>query len=83
MTVASSVQQQKAIEVQIEALRLKEAAEVEAKRIKLEPCFGGNGVAILQGNAKMGIRLDDAFELVDRLTEYLTALPTQFAHSAL
>jgi hypothetical protein len=75
ITVDSLVQQKKAIEAQIEALRLQEAAMIEAKRLKLVPCFHNEGVLITKEGEKMGLRIDDAFELVDRLTEYLTALP--------
>ena len=75
VTVDSLVQQKKAIEAQIEALRLQEAAELEAKRLKVQTRQDRVSILIAKGSEKMILHHDDAFELVDRLTEYLTALP--------
>jgi len=75
VTVDSLVQQKKAIEAQIEALRLQEAAELEAKRLKVLTRQDKVSILIAKGGEKMVLHHDDAFELVDRLTEYLTALP--------
>jgi hypothetical protein len=60
-----------------------EAAEIEAKRLKIGPCPHSDRVLIAKDDQKMALRVDHAYELVDRLTEYLTALPATGRSSAL
>jgi hypothetical protein len=74
VTVDSLLQQKKAIEAEIERLRQQEAATIAAKRFQFLPRTDGD-ILICKDSQKMHLRSDDAYELVDRLTEYLTALP--------
>jgi hypothetical protein len=48
---------------------------IEAKRLTIGPCPHDDRVLIAKVDHKMALRIDDAFELVDRLTEYLAVLP--------
>jgi hypothetical protein len=82
VTVESLEQEQAAIDAQsaaikakIETLRQKEAAALLAKQFRFFPRTDGR-ILIRKDDQQMHLCTDDAFELVDRLTEYLTALPS-------
>jgi hypothetical protein len=74
VTRASLEAQKIALEAQIETLRQQEAAALLAKQFRFDPRTDGR-ILIRKDGQQMHLCPDDAFELVDKLTEYLTALP--------
>jgi hypothetical protein len=60
----------KLLEAQLKALQ--EQRLIEAKALKLIPCFDGKGVLIKKEGNQMAPLLEDAQELVEKLTDFLT-----------
>ncbi|HXY08020.1 MAG TPA: hypothetical protein VEI52_09230 [Terriglobales bacterium] len=63
----------KLLETQLKALQEQEKRLIEAKALKLIPCFDSKGVLIKKEGSQIGLHLDDARELVEKLIEYLAA----------
>jgi hypothetical protein len=57
----------------LKALEEQEQRLIEAKALKLIPCFEGKGVLIKKEGSQIGLHLEDARELVEKLSEYLAA----------
>jgi DeoR/GlpR family transcriptional regulator of sugar metabolism len=73
-TVEALDEREKLLMAQLEKLTADRKALIEAKALKLLSCFDGKGVLIRKESSSLGLSLDDAYELVDRLTAYLSAL---------
>ncbi len=65
-------QKRSTLEAQLAALNREEQRLIEAKALKLTPCWEGNGVLIQKEGSSLGLTLDDAKELAEKLMEYLT-----------
>jgi hypothetical protein len=63
----------KLLETQLKALQEQEQRLIEAKALKLIPCYDGKGMLIKKEGSQIGLYLDDARELVEKLIEYLAA----------
>jgi hypothetical protein len=61
-----------ALEAQLTALKKEEQRLIEARSLKLTPCWEGNGILIQKEGSSLGLLLDDAKELAEKLMEYLT-----------
>jgi len=62
----------KSLEAQLKALQEQEQRLIEAKALKLIPCYDGKGVLIKKEGNQMALLLEDAQELVEKLTDFLT-----------
>jgi hypothetical protein len=62
----------KSLEAQLKALQEQEQRLIEAKALKLIPCYDGKGVLIKKEGSQMALLLEDAQELVEKLTDFLT-----------
>ena len=57
----------------MKALQEQEQRLIEAKALKLIPCFDGKGVPIKKEGSQMALMLEDASELAEKLVNYLAA----------
>ena len=65
------------LERQLADLRAKKQAAIEAKKWKFVPCWDGKGVLLSKEGNQIGVRLEDAEELVILLDDYLKAHNTK------
>lgn len=73
-TLESLDQRERSLKAELDKLTADRIALLEAKAFKLLPCLAGKGVLIKKESDSLGLSLDDAYELVDKLTEYLSDL---------
>jgi hypothetical protein len=71
-TLETISEKRKALEAQLKALQEQEQKLIEAKALKLTPCYDGMGVLIKKEGNQMALLLEDAQELVEKLTDLLT-----------
>lgn len=71
VTLESIAQQRKSLEAQLAGLALEEARLIDLATLKLLPCWEGKGVLIKKEGSSFGLLLEDALDLVDKLTAYL------------
>ena len=69
-TLGSISEKRKALEAQLAALQAEEQKLIEAKQIKLLPCWEGKGVLIQQEQSRMGFQIADIPELISKLTAF-------------
>lgn len=62
----------KFLEEQLKSLIAEEQKLIELKALKLMFCWDGKGVLIKKENSQIALSLEDAQELVGKLTEFLT-----------
>lgn len=67
-TIAS---RRKSLEEKLKKLEDKEQKILEAKELKLSPCLDGKGVLIKKEQNQIALLLEDAKQLVQKLTVYL------------
>jgi hypothetical protein len=74
-TVESLSSEEEQVKAQLAALQAKKQALIDAKALKVSDTIDKNGVIIRKEGYTLVLAYDDAFELVDRLTAHLGALP--------
>jgi hypothetical protein len=70
-TVEEFNSEEKRLEKQLDEIRAKKQATIEAKRLKLSPCWDGKGVLIKKEGNQFALLLADAEDLVLQLGDYL------------
>jgi len=65
--------QEKALQAQLQKLAADKQRLLDLKALKILPCWDGAGVLIKKENERMALRLDDARELVEKLTDFLAS----------
>jgi hypothetical protein len=73
-TVEALDEREKLLNAEIAKITADRKALIAARAFKFLPCFEGKGVLIKKESNSLGLSLDDAYELVDKLTAYLGAL---------
>lgn len=74
-TVESLSSEEEQAKAQLAAIQAKKKALIDAKALKVTDTIDKNGVIIRKESYTLVLAYDDAFELVDRLTAHLGALP--------
>jgi hypothetical protein len=72
VTLDAIALKKKFYEDQLKALAKEEQKLIDAKALKLIPCYDGKGVLIKKEGNQMALLLEDAQELVEKLTDFLT-----------
>jgi hypothetical protein len=81
LSVDSIEEQEKMLKAQLASLERQKQVLIEAKALKLSPCWDGKGILISKEGERMGLKLEDARELVSKLEKYLTS-PGTFGAAA-
>lgn len=67
------------LEEQLKALQTEEQRLLDEKKFKLLPCWDGRGVLIKKEQNQMALLLEDAYELADKLVDYLASQKVEAA----
>jgi hypothetical protein len=67
-------EREKALKSELDKISAERRAMIEAKAFKFLPCLEGKGVLIRKESGSLPLLLEDAHELVDKLTAYLCDL---------
>jgi hypothetical protein len=78
-TVESLSSEEEKTKAQLAAIQAKKQALIEAKALKIKDTIDNDGVIIRKEGSTLVLAYDDAFELVDKLTAHLGALPKDCA----
>ncbi len=73
MTVESLSTEERELQAKLEDIKRKKEQLIEAKALKIGPWFGNQGVRIEKEGNVLALSLADAEQLIEKLSDYLTA----------
>jgi len=73
MTVESLSEEERELQVKLQDVQRKKQQLIEAKTLKIGPCFNGQGVRISREGNVLALSFGDAEQLIEKLSDYLTA----------